>query len=208
MSELEIIGDEIEIIGDDDDLDDLLGDDGGDDGDDGDGEFVGAAIRRGTMRGARRAIQVSRGGVRRVASDAMAQKIARQGAVLRRRPYQDLMKTFLGFESDGNVAAGDPVTLTIKAVSPTRPNRLIVPSSIGANFELTRLSFGYRNFLAGTSGVPGILFSEETSPGGDDGTGFFKLPTMPTGTELVMVWRNVTAAEAKLRGAWLCSVVA
>ena len=224
MSDIEIVGGDYDFLGDDgDELDALLGDDveilGDDDDDDGEaGDFFGAA-----MSPARRRMRIRPGGggnlvlaranqIVQLARKKQAQKLAlskleRTAAVLRSKSYREIRKTLAGFggTAAADVATGDSVNITWRAVAPMRPNRLFIPSTIAPFLSLTKLTVGMDNYLPTPDGIPCECFVQDTTAGDDDGTGFFKLPTLQVGLDLNMTFENVGNSTIRVRGAWLCS---
>jgi hypothetical protein len=219
---IEILGDDFlggamtEIVGDD-DLSAFLGDDDG-----GDFDLFGAAPRRvfnmpnnmrlSTREGGqnqvaqlRRAEQLIRQRKAQIAGQVGMDKLVQYGGVVRRRGYSSLRKLPAGFTSPTAVPAGDPVNITVRAVVPIRPDRLMIASVIAPFFELTALTVALDNHMLTPDGVPCELFIPTATGVNEEGTGFFKIPTLDVGTEINMTFVNIDGSAHTLRGAWICT---
>lgn len=76
------------------------------------------------------------------------------------RPYTRANKFPLGFGST-TVAAGASATIRVQPQEPFKGKRLVVPSSIGANFTIDDIRVGNRSQLVVSGALPALTFSEQ-----------------------------------------------
>lgn len=83
------------------------------------------------------------------------------GMPLRSVAPTKVREQFLGFQSNGNIAALGLAVITSQPQTYFRPERLIIPGTVGANFSLQDLKVGNTSQLvSGQFGVPCSVFAE------------------------------------------------
>lgn len=128
-------------------------------------------------------------------SRAAASIAARQAIAVRKRPLQNAGEVPMGFSQV--VAAGADAIVLIQPPVAFNPKRLLIPDSIAASFDLRDLSCGMRRLMVTTNPVPCESFSQVSLNQG------WRIPTIQVGQTLSMTFRNVSGADATIRGAWL-----
>ena len=126
-----------------------------------DGDFhpeIGAT--RGRKR--RRARRAPRG--RATMQRAVAQRVARAGALVSVEPPTQSRELVLGFDSGAaGIAAAAAANVTANPQKVFRPERITVNSAIASNFLLNTLLIGTNNQLLGAGGVSCDTFSSYKS---------------------------------------------
>ena len=135
------IGDD-ELIGDDDDVDALLGLD----------EYDIGAARRGRTALARR----GGGGNMRA---ALAQRMANSGTILRESAPTKSRQYVLGFDSVATIAAAGVLAITSNPQVVFRPERLVVSGAIAGSFLITDFRVGKNSQFASAGSVPADAFA-------------------------------------------------
>jgi hypothetical protein len=214
----DLLGDELgdDIVGDELQGDDLVGDDYlvGDDlmgaedimgledlmGDDvvGDDYLVGARLprRRRRLRQAR----PHTGGRRALLRRAMLAKRLRAAPLVHtRKPTKSRVQP-LGFSREA-VAPGDTVEIIGRPQVLFRGRRLLVGSSIAANFTIEDIKVGRNSQLVGTGPQPAEAFRDTAT--GDN----ISLDTCPPGVDITLTVRNIGGAASDFRATLFGDVV-
>jgi hypothetical protein len=197
--------DDDDEVGQDDDLEDLLGvggdvpdymvgDDGDDDGDDWDEVGNNIATRR------RRVVPVAKlkSGLMQIArqlkKERRKNKMLQMGAASKAR---NLPQIFLGLDSsDGAglpILAGTTRTVRTEPTTPLRITDLIVQAAFAADFSITRIDIGRLNLLAGGQPIPADAFISgvQRPP--------VEAPVLPAGTEAAITVVNNGGAARVFR---------
>ncbi len=179
-------------IGDEGDLDDY---DEYDDGDEDEEELAallgarGRRRRRGRFRGRSR-----RGGrsiTRRAMRVAEAVKRVEGGTILKRTAPTKSREFPIGFDSVSTIAAGATATLTQRPQIIFRPERIVVPASVAAFFQISDVKVGKNSQLVSSGAIPAATFSE---------TAFgvrLKLDTVQISQDLILIVINIDVAARR-----------
>ena len=136
-----------EILGDDDALGDLLGDDESG-AFVGDSDIIGAFLRKKKQNGKKRA-----------AALALMNKRIASGSLLRGVPPRASREYALGLGST-SVAGNSSANINVQPQVIFRPERLVVPSNLAVDFLITDIKVGKNSQLVSTGALPAVMFTE------------------------------------------------
>jgi hypothetical protein len=193
-----------EIIGDDVDGEDFVGDfDGdfdGDDlgafnasvlaGDDVDGDLesmMGASRRRRKRSSRQRQIMAAR-------AAALANRRVQEGAMLQDVNPTKAREYILGFDST-SVPGSTSANITKRPQVIFRPERVVIPSSVGIDFQVVDIKVGKNSQFSASGEVPAVVFSE-TSFGVR-----LKMDTAQVSMDVTISIRNTNAAQRNFTAA-------
>lgn len=131
-------------------------------------DFVGAANPRNLRMQQQRARPMLRGpqgrpGLKPGAQalvNALAERRAQAGALLKERAPSKSREYPLGFASDAPVAAGASASITTRPQVPFRLDRLVVPSDLAGLFTIDDVKVGKNSQFAAEGAVPARIFQE------------------------------------------------
>ncbi len=95
-----------------------------------------------------------------VVEQAAIQRRMQQGTVLRQYQPQKGRQLILGFSSTGTVAAGATVDIIQRPQLTFRPERVIIPAAIGANFNVADIRIGKDSQFLSAGVIPAAVFAE------------------------------------------------
>jgi len=91
---------------------------------------------------------------------AALQRKLRQGTVLQQYNPMKGRQLILGFASTGTVAAGATVDIIQRPQLVFRPERVVIPAAIGANFNVADIRIGKNSQFLSAGAIPGAVFAE------------------------------------------------
>lgn len=91
---------------------------------------------------------------------AALERKLRQGTVLQQYNPMKGRQLILGFASTGTIAAGATVDIIQRPQLVFRPERVVVPAAIGANFNIADIRIGKNSQFLSAGAIPGAVFSE------------------------------------------------
>jgi hypothetical protein len=91
---------------------------------------------------------------------AAMERRMRQGTVLRQYEPMRGRQLILGFASTGTVAAGATVDIIQRPQLTFRPERIVIPAAIGANFNVADVRIGKNSQFLSAGAIPGATFAE------------------------------------------------
>jgi hypothetical protein len=140
----EIVGDDLlgELLDGDVEGDDEAGDDSGDDSG---ADFVGAARKRKAKNAAMKA--------------ALQRKRIAAGALLRTLPPRSAREFIIGFGSTA-IPGLASANINVQPQVIFRPERIVIPSHIAANFLITDIKVGKNSQLVSPGAIPAVVFVE------------------------------------------------
>jgi hypothetical protein len=180
--------------------DDIMGDDLV--GDDLVGDYlVGAAVRR--KRRARQAAGTANPAAARKAlvRKAILAKRLRNAAIVHKRPPSRSRIQPLGFNREA-IPAGETIEITARPQVLFRPHRLIVGSSIAANFMIEDVKIGRASQFAGSGAQTAEAFKDTAGAGAR-----LNWDTCNPGVDITMTVRNFTGAASDFRATLFGDVV-
>lgn len=118
---------------------------------------------------------------------AVAMRQLQQGALVTDSPPTRSRKWAIGFDSVAAVAASTAFTLTQQPQVLFRPDRVVIPSTVGGNFTISQILVGQQNQLAASGALPGLLFAENAVDVG------LKMDTCSISMQLVISGTNIDA---------------
>lgn len=180
MSRMEIVsGEELELIGYDDDVDEVLSSGY---------DIIG---RRGAPA-ARRARPAYNAALRQAA----AFKQAASGVVVRTQEPTKSRKLVLPMSSTGTVAAGASASITARPQTIAfKPQRVLVPATIAPDFTIEDIKVGNKSQLAQSGSLPGEAFVQ----GAFDA--MLDMDTVQTSQDFVLQVTNISGAPRTFRAA-------
>jgi hypothetical protein len=98
--------------------------------------------------------------VRRAVAVAKAVKKVEQGSLLRKTTPTKSREFPIGFDSVANIAAAAAATLTQRPQIVFRPERIVVPASVAAFFQVTDVKVGKNSQFVSAGAVPAQTFAE------------------------------------------------
>jgi hypothetical protein len=195
MARADIVGYGSELVGDDVEGDfehlgwDFVGDESGDDasGDASDvmglwypGKGKGAAARQKQLMAARAA--------------ALASRRVQEGAILRDVNPTKAREYILGFDSTA-VPGSTSANITKRPQVIFRPERVVIPASVGVDFQVVDIKVGKNSQFSASGEVPAVVFSE-TSFGVR-----LKMDTCQVSMDVTISVRNTNAAQRNFTAA-------
>lgn len=99
------------------------------------------------------------------ASKALMQRAAlnrrlQQGTVLQQYAPMKGRQLILGFSSTGTVAAGATVDIIQRPQLTFRPERIVIPAAVGANFNVSDIRIGKDSQFLSAGAIPAAVFAE------------------------------------------------
>lgn len=91
---------------------------------------------------------------------AALQRRLKQGTVLQQFSPQKGRQLILGFSSTGTVGAGATVDIIQRPQLTFRPERVVIPAAIGANFNVADIRIGKNSQFLSAGAIPGAVFAE------------------------------------------------
>lgn len=179
MSRTDLVGYGMELAGYDFVGDDLLGDDL-------EGDYLVGADASLTSSAAVRANPM--------VSAAVANRRVSEGAIVKSVAPTKAREYVLGFDSTA-VPGSTSASITKRPQVIFRPERILIPSSVGVDFQVTDVKVGKNSQLAASGEVPAVVFAE---------TAFgvrLKMDTCQVSMDITLSVRNTNAAQRNFTAA-------
>lgn len=125
---------------------------------------------------------------------ALAQKMAQSGALLRTMNPTRARKQVLGMVSNGTIAAAGTATITARPQTfAFKPERVFVPASVGPDFTIQDIKVGNVSQLVQSGDLPAEAFSQ-TSFGVE-----MDMDTVQTSQDFIIQVTNISGAARTFR---------
>jgi len=174
------IGTLAELVGDSFIGDELVGEDDFDDNDL--AALLGAAARRSPAANRMRQLQ------QRAKATAMAVRNVEQGTILKERQPTKSREFPVGFDSVTAIAPGASATLTQRPQIIFRPERIVIPASVAAFFQILDIKVGKNSQFVSAGALPAATFSESAF-----GVRL-KMDTVQISQDLILFVQNIDVA--------------
>lgn len=126
--------------------------------------------------------------------NALAQKMAQSGALLRTMNPTRARKQVLGMVSNGTIAASGSATITARPQTfAFKPERVFIPASVGPDFTIQDIKVGNVSQLVQSGDLPAEAFSQ-TSFGVE-----MDMDTVQTSQDFIIQVTNISGAARTFR---------